>query len=329
MKLPHRRQFLHLAARAAALPALPHIARAQAFPTRPINIIIPFPPGGNSEGIVRFLAERLALSLGQPVVVEHRAGGAGGSVGAKSVATAAPDGHILLLSSPGPLVVAPKVYKNLGYDPAKDFTPIATLMSISQMLVINPALPVKSIQELVAYAKANPGKLSFPSPGYGTQPHLLGEMFKLMAGVEILHVPYRGPAPAITDLLAGQVQIYFESIGLMIPHVEAGKLKALAVADEARDPQLPNVPTTIESGFPQLQATFWSGILAPAGIPPMIVNKLNTEINTIMKTKEAEAILTKLSARPKVGSPADFAGFMAAETQKWAAVVQAANIKAE
>ena len=329
MKLPHRRKFLHLAAGAAALPALPHIARAQAYPTRPINIIIPFPPGGNSEGIVRFLAERLALSLGQPVVVEHRPGGAGGSVGAKSVATAAPDGHILLLSSPGPLVVAPKVYKNLGYDPAKDFTPIGTLMSISQMLVVNPALPVKSIQELVAYAKANPGKLSFPSPGYGTQPHLLGEMFKLMAGVEILHVPYRGPAPAITDLLAGQVQIYFESIGLMIPHVEAGKLKALAVADEARDPQLPNVPTTIESGFPQLQATFWLGILAPAGIPPIIVNKLNTEINTIMKTKEAEAILAKLSARPKVGSPADFAGFMVAETEKWAAVVQAANIKAE
>jgi|SRR5215467_3333220 len=329
MKLPHRRKFLHLAGGAAALPVVSSVARAQAYPTRPINIIVPFPPGGNSEGIVRFLAERLALSLGQPVIVENRAGGAGGSVGAKFVATAAPDGHILLLSTPGPLVVAPKVYKNLGYDPAKDFTPIGTLMSIPQMLVVNPAVPVKSIQELVAYAKANPGKLSFPSPGYGTQPHLLGEMFKLMAGVEILHVPYRGPAAAVTDLLAGQVQMYFDTIGLLIPHIEAGKLKALAVADEARDPQLPNVPTTIESGFPKLQATFWIGVLAPAGTPTIIVNKLNAEINTIMKTNEAEAILAKLSARPKVGSPEDFAAFMAAETQKWAAVVTGANIKAE
>ena len=150
-----------------------------------------------------------------------------------------------------------------------------------------------------------------------------------MAGVEIVHIPYRGPAPALTDLLAGQVQMYFESIGLMIPHIEAGKLKAIAVADEARDPQLPNVPTTIESGFPKLQATFWSGILAPAGIPPIIVNRLNAEINKIMRTKEAEAILAKLSARPKVGSPEDFAAFIAAETQKWAAVVKAANIKVE
>jgi len=150
-----------------------------------------------------------------------------------------------------------------------------------------------------------------------------------MAGVEILHVPYRGPAAAVTDLLAGQVQMYFDTIGLLIPHIEAGKLKALAVADEARDPQLPNVPTTIESGFPKLQATFWIGILAPAGTPTIIVNKLNAEINTIMKTNEAEAILAKLSARPKVGSPEDFAAFMAAETQKWAAVVTGANIKAE
>jgi tripartite-type tricarboxylate transporter receptor subunit TctC len=329
VKFPHRRQFLRLAAGAAALPAVSRVASAQVYPTRPINIIIAFPPGGNTEGIVRFLAERLSLSLGQPVIVENRPGGAGGSVGTKSVASAAPDGHILLLSPPGPLVVAPLIYKNLGYEPAKAFAPIGTLMSIPQMLVVNPTVPVKSMQELVAYAKANPGKLSFPSPGYGTQPHLLGEMFKLMAGVEIVHIPYKGPAPAVTDLLAGQVQMYFESVGLMIPHIEAGKLKAIAVADEARDPQLPNVPTTIESGFPKLQATFWSGILAPAGIPPIIVNRLNAEINKIMKTKEAEAILAKLSARPKVGSPEDFAAFMAAETQKWAAVVTAANIKAE
>ena len=328
MKLP-RRNFLHLASGAAALPFAPHVARAQVYPTRPINIIIAFPPSGLTEGIVRFLAERLSLSLGQPVIVENRPGGAGGSVGTKSVASATPDGHTLLLSPPGPLVVAPMIYKNLGYDPVKAFTPIGMLLSMPQILVVNPAVPVKSMQELVIHAKANPGKLSFASPGYGTQPHLLGEMFRLMAGVEIVHIPYRGPAPALTDLLAGQVQMYFESIGLMIPHIEAGKLKAIAVADEARDRQLPDVPTTIESGFPKLQATFWSGILAPAGIPPIIVNRLNAEINTIMRTKEAEAILAKLSARLKVGSPEDFAAFIAAETQKWAPVVKAANIKVE
>ena len=173
------------------------------------------------------------------------------------------------------------------------------------------------------------GRVSFPSPGYGTQPHLLGEMFKLMAGIDIIHVPYKGPAPAVTDLLAGQVKTYFESIGLMLPYIEAGQLRALAVADEARNPQLPNVPTTTESGFSKLQATYWSGVLAPAGTPASIVNRLNTEINTIMKTKEMEAILAKLSAKPKVGSPEDLSTFIASETQKWAAVVKAANIKVD
>ena len=304
-------------------------ALAQTYPTRTINIVIAFPPGGPTEGVVRLLAEKLSLSLGQPVVIENRPGGAGGSVGTRSVASAAPDGHTLLLSPPGPLVVAPVIYKNIGYDPAKAFTPIAALLSISQMLVVNPAVPVKSVQELVAYAKANPGKIFFPSPGYGTQPHLLGELFKLMAGIDIVHVPYKGPAAAVTDLLAGQVQMLFESIGPLLPYIEAGKLRALAVTGEARDPQLPNVPTTIESGFPKLQATFWTGILAPAGTPASIINRLNAEINVIMKTKEMAAILAKLSAKPKVGSPVDFSTFIAAEAQKWAAIVKAANIKVD
>jgi tripartite-type tricarboxylate transporter receptor subunit TctC len=328
MKLP-RRNFLHLAAGAAALPVMPCLAWAQAYPTRTVNIIFAFPPGGPSEGVVRLLAEKLSVSLGRPVVIENRPGGAGGSVGTRSVASATPDGHTLLLSPPGPLVVAPLIYKNIGYDPIKAFTPIAALISIPQMLVVHPAVPAKSVQDLVAYAKANPGKISFPSPGYGTQPHLLGEMFKLMTGVDIIHIPYKGPAPAITDLLAGQVQMYFENVGSLLPHIEAGKLTALAVADEARNQQLPNVPTTIESGFPKLQATYWSGILAPAGTPASMVNRLNTEINAIMKTKEMETVLAKLSARPKVGSPEDFSTFIAAETQKWAAVVKDANIKVD
>ena len=209
-------------------------ALAQTYPTRTITIVFAFPPGGPSEGVVRFLAEKLTSSLGQAVIIENRPGGAGGTVGTRSVANAAPDGHTLLLSPPGPLVVAPLIYKNVGYDPAKAFTPITALFSIPQMLVVNPAVPVKSVQELIAYAKTNPGKISFPSPGYGTQPHLLGEMFKLMAGINIIHIPYKGPAAAITDLLAGQVQMYFENIGSLLPHIEAGKLRALAVADEAR-----------------------------------------------------------------------------------------------
>ena len=292
-------------------------ASAQTYPTRTVNIIVAFPPGAPSEGVVRLLAEKLSLSLGRPVVIENRPGGAGGSVGTRSVASAAPDGHTLLLSPPGPLVVAPLIYKNIGYDPIKAFTPIATLISIPQMLVVHPAVPAKSVQDLVAYAKANPGKINFSSPGYGTQPHLLGEMFKLMTGVDIIHIPYKGPAQAITDLLAGQVQMYFENVGSLLPHIEAGKLTALAVADEARNQQLPNVPTTIESGFPQLQATYWSGILAPAGTSVSIVNRLNTEINAIMKTREMETVLAKLSARPKLGSPEEFSTFIAAETQKW------------
>jgi tripartite-type tricarboxylate transporter receptor subunit TctC len=304
-------------------------ASAQAYPTKPVIMVIPFPPGGNTDGVARLLAQQLSGSLGQPVIVENRPGGAGGTVGAKSVAGAPPDGHTLLYSSPGPLVVAPAIYKDIGYDPAKSFIPIATTFSIAQMLVVNPAVPVQSIQELIAYAKANPGKINYASPGYGTQPHLLGEMFKLTAGIDIVHVPYKGPAPALTDLLAGQVQIYFDTVGLMLPHVQAGKLKALAIAENSRDPYLPDVPTTVENGFPQLQATYWSGVLAPAGTPGSLVNRLNAEINVAMKSKEMAAILAKLSASPKLDSPEAFAAFMAAETQKWTAVVKAAGITAK
>jgi tripartite-type tricarboxylate transporter receptor subunit TctC len=304
-------------------------AIAQSYPTRLITIVVPFPPGGNSDLVVRFLADRLSSSLGQPVIVENRPGGAGGTVGARAVASAPPDGYTLLYSSPGPLVVASAIYKNLGYDPLKSFAPIATIMSSPQMLVVNPTVPVTSIQELVSYAKASPGKTTFASPGFGTQPHLLGEMFKLMTSINIVHVPYKGPAPAITDLLAGQVDIYFETIALILPHVNAGKLRAIAIADEMRSPDLPAVPTTMESGFPKLQATFWAGVVAPANTPASIVGKLNMTINEILTSPEPKANLAKLNARPKIGSPQDFAAFMAAESQKWTQVVNTAGIKAE
>jgi tripartite-type tricarboxylate transporter receptor subunit TctC len=306
-----------------------NLAFAGAYPARPITIIVPFPAGGNLDVIGRFIADRLSPSLGQPVIIDHRPGGAGGSVGATAVARAEPDGQTLLLSSPAALVVAPAIYRNLQYDPATAFTPIASLSSSPQMLVVNPRVPARSFQEFLAYAKANPGKINFASPGYGTQPHLLGEMFRLATGVNIVHVPYKGTAQAITDLLAGEVQMYFETVSLLLPHVQAEKLRALAVADETRCPQLPEVPTTTESGFPQLQATYWSGVVAPAGTPANIISKLNSAINEILKTPELRANLAQLDAKPKIGSPEEFTAFLAAERQKWTEVASAAGIRAD
>jgi tripartite-type tricarboxylate transporter receptor subunit TctC len=320
-----RRTFLSSVAAAVLAPPGLSVA-AQPYPTRLIKLVVPSPAGGPHDVIVRTLAERMSASLGQPVIVENLPGGAGGSVGTKSVTAAAPDGYTLLIAAPNALVVAPAIYKNLGYDPARDLTPIATLFSSPQMLVADRALPVTSMKELVAYAKASPGKINFASPGYGTQPHLLGEMLKQMASVDIVHVPYRGATAPISDLLAGQVQMLFETIPLLLAHIEGGKLRALAVADETRSPRLPAVPTTIESGFPKLQATLWLGALAPAGTPLAIVNRLNATINDILKSAELQASLANLSATPKIGSPHDFAAFMAAETKKWAAAIKAANI---
>jgi tripartite-type tricarboxylate transporter receptor subunit TctC len=304
-------------------------ARAQPYPTRLITFVVPFPPGTNTDLVARPLAERLSLSLGQPAIIDYRPGGAGGTVGVRVVAKADPDGHTLLISPPGALVVAPAIYKDLGYDPVKSFVPVATIFSVPLMLGVNPAVPVNSIQELVAYARANPGKINFASPGYGTGPHLLGEMLKRGTGINIVHVPYKGPAQAMTDLLGGQVQMYFETVALFLPHVRAGKARALAVADEARSPHLAHVPTTIESGFPELQATYWAGVLAPAGTPPLIVVKLNAAINEIVRSAEMQATLDRISAKSKLGSPQEFAAFMAAETRRWSAIIKAADIKVE
>ena len=310
-----------------ALAAAP--AAAQGYPSRPVKIVLPFAPGGPTEFILRLIADRLTAMLGQPFVVENRPGGAGGTVGAKSVAIAEPDGYTLLFSSPGPLVTAAAIYKNLDYDPIKSFAPIAMVIYAPQMLVVHPAVPANSLPELVAYAKSNPGKITFGSSGHGTQPHMLGEMLKLMAGIDIVHVPYRGAGRSVTDLLAGQVQMIFETTAILLPHIEAGKLRPLAVAVEARSPLLPGVPTTAESGYPKLLASFWSGLLAPAGTPAAIVEKLNTAVNEILKSKEAQTGLARLSAEAKIGSPQDFATFIAAEAARWAAIANETGIRVD
>ena len=302
---------------------------AQPYPNKLIRIVAPFPPGGPTDGAARLIADRLATLFGQTVVVENRPGGAGGTVGVKSAASADPDGYTILFTPPGPLVSAPAIFKNVGYDPAKAFVPVAAVFSSPQILVVNPNVPAKSMQELVAHAKANPGKVSYASPGFGTQPHLLGEMLKLMTGADMVHVPYKGSAPVLTDLIAGQVQMYFDAASFLLPHVESGKLRVLAVADERRLPQLPDTPTTLEAGFGKLQASYWVGILVPAGTPPAIVDRLNAAINEVMTSKAMEETLVKLTARARPGSPADFAAFMAAESRKWSETINAANIRAD
>jgi tripartite-type tricarboxylate transporter receptor subunit TctC len=302
---------------------------AQTYPARPIKVIVPFPPGGPTDGLARIVADKLTAALGQPVVIDNRPGGAGGTVGVKAAAAAEPDGYTLLLSNVGTLTITPAIYKTIDADPLKTLAPIVLVATSPQILVVHPSVPVTSLQELAAYAKANPGKISYASPGHGTQPHLLGEMFKSMAGADVVHVPYRGSAPAITDALAGQVQMYFETTTVMLPHIQAGKLRAVAVAGDARAPRLPSVPTTLESGFPKLQATLWSGMMAPAGTPRDVVEKLNAAMNDILKSEDMKASLTKLGADPKGGSVQYFTEFFAAEVRKWAGVVSELGIKSE
>ena len=324
-----KRSFLSAVAALACTALNAGRAAAQAYPNRPVKIVIPFAPGGPTEFILRLIADRLTTALGQAFIIENRPGGAGGTVGAKSVAVAEPDGYTLLFSSPGPLVTAAAIYKNLDYDPIKSFAPIAMVIYAPQMLAVHPSMPVNSLPELIAYAKSNPGKVAFGSSGHGTQPHLLGEMLKVMAGVDIVHVPYRGAGRSVTDVVAGQVQMIFETTAILLPHIQSGKLRALAVAAEARSPLLPGVPTTAENGYPKLTASFWSGVLAPAGTPAAIVAKHNGAINEILKSKEAQDGLARLSAEARIGSPQDFAAFIASETPRWAAIANETGVKVD
>jgi len=303
-------------------------ALAQSYPSRPIRMIVPFPPGG-ADVMARLIADHVSPALGQPVVVENRAGGGGGTVGSKIVAAADPDGYTLLFTSPGPLTSSAAVYKNLDYDPIKSFAPVAMIAVSPFVLVVHPVVPVRSMQEFVGYARANPGKLSYASVGYGTFPHLFYELLKQRTGVDLIHIPYRGSAPAITDLLAGQVQTYIDNIRNVGPFIAAGRLRALAVTSETRAAELPELPTMPESGYADFLATYWNGVLAPAGTPQAIVDRLNAVINASLDTPQMRASVAKLGMTPMTRSPQLFADRIAAEFGQWTAVAKAANIKVD
>jgi tripartite-type tricarboxylate transporter receptor subunit TctC len=304
-------------------------APAETFPSRPIRIIVPYPAGGPTDVLARLVGGKLSALFGQSVIVENRPGGAGGTVGAKAVSSSEPDGYTLLISQVGALTISPSIYQVANSEVSKAFAPVALVAVGPQLLTVTPSLPVTSVAELVAFAKANPGKVNFGSAGVGSQPHVLGELFRLVTGAKLTHVPYRGSAPAITDLLAGSIQMMFDTPVVMLPHIQAGKLRALAITSPARSPQLPDVPTMAELLLPRLQANLWSGLLAPIGTPADVVAKLNATFNAGMNTPEMRASLAKLGAEPQAMSPAEFAGFLAAETQKWSAVVAEAGIKGE
>jgi tripartite-type tricarboxylate transporter receptor subunit TctC len=326
MKLPHRRRFLHLAAGAAALPFAPSIARAQAYPSRPVRLVVGFPPGGPTDIAARPMGQWLSERLGQQFVIENRPG-AGSNIGTEAVVRAPPDGYTLLLAYSSNAINA-TLYDRLNFNFIRDIAPVASISRETTVMVVNPSFPAKTVPEFVAYAKANSGKINFASGGNGTPPHVVGELFKMMAGVNLIHVPYRGGAPAVTDLLGGQVQVMFASPSISIEHVRAGKLRALAVTTATRSEALPDVPTVGDflSGF---EASVWLGIGAPKNTPAEIIDKLNKEINAGLAEPKIRARFADLGSTVLPGSPSDFGKLIADETEKWGKVIRAANIKAE
>ena len=307
----------------------PANAQSQAYPNRPIKMVVPFPAGGPTDGMARIVADRLGAVLGQSIVIENKGGGAGGSIGAKFVATSDPDGYTILITPGGSLTTGPAVHANIGYDPVKVFVPVAQLIETPLIVAVHSDLPVKTLAEVVTYAKANPGKISWGSQGFGVAPHLLLELFKLEAGVNIVHVPYRGTAPMLAAIVAGEVQIVADPMTTVLPHIQSGRLRAIAIAGATRTPKLPGIPSVIEAGYPKLQSPFWLGVVAPAGTPPEIVSKLNAAFRESMNPPETRARLDALGAEIKIGTPAEFEKMLADELALWTGIVKAANIKVQ
>jgi tripartite-type tricarboxylate transporter receptor subunit TctC len=325
MKLP-RREFLHLFATAIALPAAARLAWAETYPARPVHIIVGFAAGGPNDISARLIAQWLSERLGQQFIVENRPG-AGGNVATELVVRAPADGYTLLLV-PAPAAINATLYDNLNFNFIRDVAPVAGILRVPEVMVVNPAVPANTVPEFIAYAKANPGKINMASAGNGTVPHVAGELFKFMTGVDLVRVGYRGGGPALVDLMGGQVQVMFEPTLSTIGYIRAGKLRALAVTSATRSAALPDVPTVGEY-VPGYEATAWVGIGAPRNTPPDIVAKLNGEINAGLADAKIKERLADMGGEPMPMSSAEFAQFIADETQKWGKVVRAAGIKAE
>jgi tripartite-type tricarboxylate transporter receptor subunit TctC len=324
MKLPHRRQFLHLAAGAAALPAVPHIARAQAYPARPVRLIVGFPAGGANDTLARLMGHWLSERLGQQFVIENRPG-AGGNIGTEAVVRAPADGYTLLQVGPTNTINA-TLYDKLNFDFIRDIMPVASISRETNVMVVHPSFAVKTVPEFIAYAKVNPGKINMASASNGSSGHMSGELFKMMASVNLVHVPYRGGAPALTDLLGGQVQVFFGNMPSSIEYIRAGKLRVLAVTMATRSDVLPDIPTVGEflSGY---EASAMLGVGVPKNTPIEIVDKLNQEINAALADPKMKSRLTDLGSTVLPGSPADFGKLIADETAKWAKVVKFSGAK--
>lgn len=308
-----------------AAPAPP--GNAQTYPTKPIRMIVPFPPGGPADLLGRLVGQKLQEAWGQPVVADNRAG-AGGNIGMEAAARAPGDGYTLVVAPTGNLTVIPHIQK-LTFDVTKDLVPITLLATVTNVLVVHPSIPAATMAELIQHAKARPGALSYASPGAGSQAHLAGEFLKIMAGIDLLHVPYRGTGPALNDLLGGQVSMMFSQLSSALPHIQAGKLRALGVASLKRSPVVPSLPTVAEQNLPGFEAVSWYGLMASAGTPADIIAKLHGEVARALRQPDVMEKLTALGADPVGGTPVELAESIRAESARWAKVVKDANIKAE
>jgi tripartite-type tricarboxylate transporter receptor subunit TctC len=321
-----RRRFLQLAAAATIAPAAPRIARAQSYPARPVRIIIGYTPGGSADLTARLLGQWLTERLGQTFVVESRPGG-GTNIATEAVVRAPPDGYTLLLVAPANAINA-TLYEKLNYDFIRDMAPVAGLNRFPNVMEVNPAVPAKTVPEFIAYAKANPGKINYASSGNGSTIHMSAELFKMMVGVDLVHVPYRGSAPALTDMLGGQVQVMFDNLPTSLEHIRAGKLRPLAITSATRSELIPDVPTVADF-VPGYESSAWYGVGAPKGTPAEIIDKLNKEINATLADPKAKARIAEMGATLITGSPADFGKLVADETEKWGKVVKFSGAKAD
>jgi tripartite-type tricarboxylate transporter receptor subunit TctC len=321
-----RRRFLQLAAAATIAPAAPRIARAQSYPARPVRIIIGYTPGGSADLTARLLGQWLTERLGQTFVVESRPGG-GTNIATEAVVRAPPDGYTLLLVAPANAINA-TLYEKLNYDFIRDMAPVAGLNRFPNVMEVNPAVPAKTVPEFIAYAKANPGKINYASSGNGSTIHMSAELFKMMVGVDLVHVPYRGSAPALTDMLGGQVQVMFDNLPTSLEHIRAGKLRPLAITSATRSELIPDVPTVADF-VPGYESSAWYGVGAPKGTPVEIIDKLNKEINATLADPKAKARIAEMGATLITGSPADFGKLVADETEKWGKVVKFSGAKAD